>query len=203
MRNLRKTATLLATAAVVAAVSLTSAQAATASTDTQVEPLAPPTQEQTITVYDFQAGLNALEGSDLPRTEVVAEDGAVFYEYSIADTTLTLPSEATFTASVESGVTPADPGTLSPMVEFVTKGQYLAIGLNRAEQAALTTGGMLALQIAICAFPPACPLAIIGLGSLNAYATTNGLCPEGQLLWWYDVPGGSTVQCRSTPPTLP
>lgn len=100
---------------------------------------------------EFQAGLRALEESDFPRSEVIAEDGAVFYTYAIADTTLTLPSEATFTASVDSGVAPADPDLVTPMLELVTKGQYVAIGLNRAEQAALTTGGMLALQLAICA----------------------------------------------------
>ncbi|KAA9107625.1 hypothetical protein [Microbacterium rhizomatis] len=150
----------------------------------------------------FQAALHGLEGSDVPRTTIEA-DGATFYEYHFDEGSLTFPSEATFLASAEFDEAVPDPNVVTPMIEVVTRGQYVAVGLNRADQAMLLGGGGTALGLVLCAIPGVCVVSTILLAGAVAYLTERGLCPESQQLWWYDVQGGSTFACRSSAPALP
>lgn len=202
LRNLRKTASVILAVGVVAAASLTGTQAASAQSTEVIATSASVAQTETITPEQFQTALQGLEASDTPRTAIRAGE-ATLYEYHFPEGDLTFPSEATFLASAATGETIADPGVVSPMIEVVTKGQYMAVGLNRADQALLVGGGGAALGLALCAIPGVCPVSTILIAGAVAYLTERGLCPEGQQLWWYDVKGGSTFACRSSAPALP
>jgi hypothetical protein len=155
-----------------------------------------------VTPDEFRTALRGLEASDVPRT-VIQQYGATFYEYHFAEGDITFPSEKTFMASASSGSAIPDPDVMSPMIEVVTKGQHMAIGLNRADQALLVGGGGAALGLALCAIPGVCPVSTILIAGAVSYLTEQGLCPEPQQLWWYDVNGGSTFACRSSAPALP
>lgn len=199
MRTLRKTATTLLAAGALVAATLTGTQAASASVD---QPVASEAQEASITPAEFQAALQGLEASGVPRT-VVETDEATFYEYNFDEGSITLPSEETFLATADGEVAQPDPGTVSTMIEFITKGQYMAVGFNKAEQAALTAGGGVAIGLALCAIPGACVISTILVAGATGYLAEQGLCPGNQLLWWHDVNGGSTFSCSTTAPALP
>lgn len=202
MRNLRKTATAILAIGIVAASSLVGTQAATAATVEPTVESTSPAISDSVTPEQFQTALQGLEASSVPRT-AIEQDGATFYEYHFTEGDITFPSEETFLASVETGDAIPDPNVISPMIEVVTKGQYMAVGLNRADQALLVGGGGAALGLALCAIPGVCPVSTILIAGAVAYLTERGLCPEGQQLWWYDVNGGSTFACRSSAPALP
>ncbi|MDF2993889.1 MAG: hypothetical protein K0S37_4403 [Microbacterium sp.] len=195
-RSIRKAKLALAAVAVGSLITFAAPHTATAAQP--VEEAAPPTSSESITQEEFREALVVIEGSDIDRTEVVI-DGSMFYKYTVEGAGLTLPSVSAFDAAATAGEVPDD--VITPMAEVRSNGQYVAIGFNNAEQAALAGGGGAALQLAICALAvPACGVAIIAIAAAVGYVSANGFCGSNQLLWWYDVRGGSTVQCRSTVP---
>jgi len=202
MRNLRKTATAILAIGIVAAGSVVGTQPATAATAEPIIESTSSVESNSVTPEQFQTALQSLEASSVPRT-AIEQDGATFYEYHFAEGDITFPSEKTFVASTETGNAIPDPNVISPMIEVVTKGQYMAVGLNRADQALLVGGGGAALGLALCAIPGVCPVSTILIAGAVSYLTERGLCPETQQLWWYDVKGGSTFACRSSAPALP
>ena len=83
-------------------------------------------------------------------------------------------------------------------------GIKMAIGLNTVDQQALASGGAAAIGAALCAIPgvgwAACTAIGIVVGVATTYIVQNGICSNGRVLWWYDVCGGSTINCRSSVP---
>lgn len=156
--------------------------------------------------YVFHQGLVELEGSEIPR-ETITEGERTFYRYAVEGTGLTFPSATDIAADIadaEAAGEEPDPGMITPYLEVLINGIHTAIGLNITDQQALAAGGGAALAVAICLIPVvgqiACVIVSVAVAVLTAYLVANGICTGGRTLWFYDVPGGSTVECRSTTP---
>lgn len=61
-----------------------------------------------------------------------------------------------------------------------------------------------ALTAGICAIPAvgqvACALAGVVVGLAVTYIHRTGVCSRNRTLYWYDVRGGSVIQCRTSAP---
>lgn len=156
----------------------------------------------------FIEGLQELEASPIPR-KVAAAGSIAGYTYILPEGQLTLPSSAAIEAAAStsegevSGTVGSEAG-MEPNISVRLKGSRVAIGFNTTEQQMLGSGAAAALTVAICAFPfvgwLACGVASVAVAVGTAYVLRNGICSSGRTLWWYDVKGGSTIQCRSSRP---
>ncbi|KHK97638.1 hypothetical protein LK09_10545 [Microbacterium mangrovi] len=150
----------------------------------------------------FARGLKELEASAVPRTEV-HEGSETFYRYVTPQGSVTLPSAADYMASVDAAnQTTSDQNRLQISVR--SKSGKWAMGFNSVDQAALASGAAAAATFGICLIPAvgnlACGILSVGVSVAMAYVVAHGVCSKGQMLWWYDVKGGSVVHCRSTAP---
>ncbi|MGB3374863.1 MAG: hypothetical protein WBA87_06970 [Microbacterium sp.] len=154
----------------------------------------------------FLQGLEELEASSAQRNEI-AEDGYTFYQYVVPEGSITLPSAADVRAAIEADASAHAPSdAITPFFEVHFKGIKTAVGFNTVDQQALAAGGGAAVAAAICLIPAvgwaACTVIGVVVSVATTYLLVNGICSGGRMLWWYDVPGGSTIQCRSSAPVL-
>jgi hypothetical protein len=154
----------------------------------------------------FLQGLEELEASSAPR-DTRMEQGRVFYEYVVPEGSLTLPSAADVRSALDadangSDLSPAD--ETSPLLDVRFSGIKVAVGFNTTDQQALLGGAGVAVGAALCLIPGVGPVACTTIGLVITVATTylaaNGICGDGRTLWWYDVEGGSVINCRSSAP---
>lgn len=154
----------------------------------------------------FLQGLEELEASPVERNEVT-QDGYTFYQYVVPEGSLTLPSAADVRAAIEadaSASTTVPSDVITPFLEVRFSGIKMAVGFNTVDQQALAAGGGAAVAAALCLIPAvgwaACTVIGIVVGVATTYLVANGICSGGRTLWWYDVQGGSVINCRSSAP---
>ncbi|WCD93816.1 hypothetical protein [Microbacterium sp. nov. GSS16] len=154
----------------------------------------------------FLHGLEELEASPVERNEIT-EDGHTFYQYVVPEGSLTLPSAADVRAAIDadaSAPSSAPSDVITPFLEVRFSGIKMAVGFNTVDQQALAAGGGAAVAAALCLIPgvgwAACTVIGIVVGVATTYLVANGICSGGRTLWWYDVKGGSVINCRSTAP---
>lgn len=187
-----------------------SAQAISSETSHAASPPPEPTgqvQAPKLTPQQLIRGLEAVESSNIARDRVDI-DGAVYYRYSVGENSLTLPAAQNFSGDlpvqyVGYGDSVRDASTYFD-VRF--SGIKMAIGFNTVDQQALASGGAAVVTAAICAIPAvgwvACASIGVVVGVATTYVLANGICSRERILWWYDVSGGSTVECRKSAPKL-
>lgn len=154
------------------------------------------------------AGLMDLEDSEIPKA--AATGGTMYgYTYSLPEgIELTLPSADEFRRAllVETGSwTVAPKGTQTADVTVRLSGSRVAIGFSQRDQVILkSAAASTILTAAVCAIPgvgwAACAVVGFAVSVAASYVIRKGICSNGRTLWWYDVRGGSTIQCRSTRP---
>ncbi|MBT2483556.1 MULTISPECIES: hypothetical protein [unclassified Microbacterium] len=152
----------------------------------------------------FLQGLEELEASPAHRNEIT-EDGYTFYQYVVPEGSLTLPSAADVRAAIEADSAAEVPSdVITPFLEVRFSGIKMAVGFNTVDQQALAAGGGAAVAAALCLIPAvgwaACTVIGIVVGVATTYLVANGICSGGRTLWWYDVDGGSVINCRSSAP---
>lgn len=154
----------------------------------------------------FLRGLEELEASPVERNEVT-EDGHTFYQYVVPEGSLTLPSAADVRAAIDadaSAPSSAPSDVITPFLEVRFSGIKMAVGFNTVDQQALAAGAGAAVAAALCLIPgvgwAACTVIGIVVGVATTYLVANGICSGGRTLWWYDVKGGSVINCRSSAP---
>jgi hypothetical protein len=152
----------------------------------------------------FLQGLEELEASPAQRNEIT-EDGYTFYQYVVPEGALTLPSAADVRAAIEAdSVAEVPSDVITPFLEVRFSGIKMAVGFNTVDQQALAAGGGAAVAAALCLIPAvgwaACTVIGIVVGVATTYLVANGICSGGRTLWWYDVDGGSVINCRSSAP---
>ncbi|ROQ40805.1 hypothetical protein EDF46_0167 [Frondihabitans sp. PhB188] len=121
---------------------------------------------------------------------------------------------ATFHVTPDLSLTLVNPESIGEVGEEITRDSRLGVGktkygywfsFNQFDQNVLSntliTAGIVA---AICAIPGvgavACALAGIVVGVAVSYIHKKGVCSQKRNLYWYDVKGGSTIQCRTSAP---
>ncbi|MFY9713358.1 MAG: hypothetical protein WAK00_07785 [Microbacterium sp.] len=152
----------------------------------------------------FLQGLEELEASPAQRNKIT-EDGYTFYQYVVPEGSLTLPSAADVRAAIEADASAEVPSdVITPFLEVRFSGIKMAVGFNTVDQQALAAGGGAAVAAALCLIPgvgwAACTIIGIVVGVATTYLVANGICSGGRTLWWYDVDGGSVINCRSSAP---
>lgn len=152
----------------------------------------------------FLQGLEELEASQAQRNEIT-EDGYTFYQYVVPEGSLTLPSAADVREAIEADTSAAVPSdVITPFLEVRFSGIKMAVGFNTVDQQALAAGAGAAIGAALCLIPGvgqvACVIIAVVVSVATTYVVANGICSGGRTLWWYDVNGGSVINCRSSAP---
>lgn len=154
----------------------------------------------------FLRGLEELEASSVERIEIT-DDGYTFYQYVVPEGSLTMPSAADVRAAIEAdelASAPVPSDVITPRLAVHFSGIKMAVGFNTVDQQALAAGGGAAVAAALCLIPAvgwaACTIIGVVVGVATTYLVANGICSGGRTLWWYDVKGGSVINCRSSAP---
>ena len=154
----------------------------------------------------FLRGLEELEASSVERIEIT-DDGYTFFQYVVPEGSLTMPSAADVRAAIEadeSASVPVASDVITPRLAVHFSGIKMAVGFNTVDQQALAAGGGAAVAAALCLIPAvgwaACTIIGVVVGVATTYLVANGICSGGRTLWWYDVKGGSVINCRSSAP---
>ena len=128
--------------------------------------------------------------------------GARYYDAGLGRFTQMDPSGQSVNPYVYAADNPISIADPSGLIETVVNGQYLAVGFDAGEWGAITGVGGSLLGSLLCATGIGC--SVVGaavLGGITGYfGGTIWDCADGELVWWYDVPGGSAVECRSDAP---
>jgi hypothetical protein len=133
------------------------------------------------------------------------------YTYVVDGGRLTLPSAASMQSAADRAARQGDagsaidsPGGASTDLAYRYRAGKYAFGFNNLEQQMLASGGATVVAAAICALPAigwlACTIVGVVVAVATTYVTRYGVCSRGRTLWWYDVRGGSVVQCRFRAP---
>jgi len=158
---------------------------------------------------NFVLALQQLEAA-LPHTDASLGSLAAF-TYSLDGAHITLPSASAILDSADLGALPglgvtrpSLGGGATPDVSYRYSWGKYAFGFNTTEQQMIASGATTAIAAAVCLIPAigwaACALIAVVVAVATTYVTRNGVCTGGRTLWWYDVAGGSVIQCRSTAP---
>jgi RHS repeat-associated protein len=125
--------------------------------------------------------------------------GARYYDTSLGRFTQMDPSGQEANSYAYAGVNPINASDPSGLFETAVNGQYFGVGFNSVEWGAITGGFWAAVSVAVCAVGGCGIVASIATGVITG-AIGSGGCNSDQLMWWYDVPGGSIIECRSSAP---
>lgn len=131
---------------------------------TPATPVARPDQ---VTYADYRVLFDALDNSDVARTEEVV-DGVRVVTFTIDGSSLSLADvrQSEYTTMISVGV-----GYYGPYVQF-----------NQTDQRALIAGGTAAIVIAICAISAgtACAMAGVIVAAATVYLQEQGTCSNGR-----------------------
>lgn len=151
----------------------------------------------------FLNGLRELESSGIAK-EDIAQQNVRAYRYTVPEGSFSLPRSIDVESELQARA--ASPGAgAQTRIEVLTRGIQMAIGFNSTDQSVLGSAiGSTAITAAVCAIPVVGTAACVIVGAVvtvvTGYILANGACSNNRVLWWYDVKGGSTVQCRSSRP---
>ncbi|MBO9554498.1 hypothetical protein [Cellulomonas sp.] len=161
-----------------------------------------------MTHENIVAALTQLE-RDVPHESV---NGGTANTYSDGKGfSITLPSLGTFEAQSASNgaalvaATTTTASTVEPDLAYCYCGGREILTFNTQDQNLILNLGATAAGFALCAIPIvgqiACAVITVAITVTGNYLIRNGICSGGRNLYWYNVTGGSTVQCRSSRPS--
>lgn len=188
---------------------LVSVGASNAAATTDPPPNMAPVQEKIAYLHAnpdvFEQAVREFEQTELPRVRS-AKGGIEVNTYTLPrGLHLTLPTTRQLARWQDTGSSEPQPGEVTPAISAGRTKYGYWIGFNTTDQSILASGiGGTAIAAAICAIPfvgwAACFVASVAVAVATGYLLKNGICSGGRTLYWYDMRGGSTIQCRSTKP---